>query len=47
MKKKILVVGGSGYLGSKFCEYNLSKNYIVHCLDNCIYQNNYSIIFLF
>ena len=43
MKKKILVVGGSGYLGSKFCEYNLSKNYIVHCLDNCIYQNNYSI----
>ena len=43
MKKKILVIGGSGYLGSKFCEYNLSKNYIVHCLDNCIYKNTYSI----
>ena len=43
MKKKILVIGGTGYLGSKFCEYNLSKNYIVHCLDNCIYKNSYSI----
>ena len=44
MKKKILVIGGSGYLGSKFCEYNLSKNYIVHCLDNSIYRNSYSIL---
>jgi nucleoside-diphosphate-sugar epimerase len=44
MKKKILVIGGSGYLGSKFCEYNLSKNHIVHCLDNCIYRNRYSIL---
>ena len=43
MNKKILVVGGAGYLGSKFCEFNLSKKKIVHCLDNCIYQNRYSI----
>ena len=43
MKKKILVIGGAGYLGSKFCEYHLSINNIVHCLDNCLYNNGYSI----
>lgn len=40
---KILVIGGAGYIGSKFCEYALSKNSIVHCYDNFLYNNNLSI----
>ena len=43
MNNKILVVGGAGYLGSKFCEFNLKNNNYVHCLDYCIYENEYSI----
>ncbi len=30
----ILVTGGAGFIGSNLCEYFLSKNYKVTCLDN-------------
>jgi UDP-N-acetylglucosamine/UDP-N-acetylgalactosamine 4-epimerase len=33
-KKSILVTGGAGFIGSNLCEYFLSKNYFVVCLDN-------------
>ncbi|HEU64536.1 MAG TPA: SDR family oxidoreductase, partial [Chlamydiae bacterium] len=34
MKKKALVTGGSGFLGSHLCERLLDKNYEVICVDN-------------
>lgn len=43
MKQKILVIGGAGYLGSMFCEKQLVKKNIVHCMDNSIYKNKYAI----
>jgi UDP-N-acetylglucosamine 4-epimerase len=33
-RKTILVTGGAGFIGSNLCEYFLSKNYKVVCLDN-------------
>lgn len=33
-KKKILITGGAGFIGSNLCEYFLSKEYEVVCLDN-------------
>jgi len=41
--KKILVVGGGGYIGSEFCSFLLGKGKTVHCLDKFIYKNSYSI----
>lgn len=32
--KKVLITGGAGFIGSNLCEYFLSKNYQVICLDN-------------
>jgi UDP-glucuronate decarboxylase len=34
MKKKVLVTGGSGFLGSHLCEKLLDKDYEVICIDN-------------
>ena len=33
-KKAILITGGAGFIGSNLCEYFLSKQYKVVCLDN-------------
>jgi UDP-N-acetylglucosamine 4-epimerase len=33
-KKAILITGGAGFIGSNLCEYFLSKEYKVVCLDN-------------
>lgn len=33
-KTRILITGGAGFIGSNLCEYFLSKNYKVVCLDN-------------
>jgi UDP-N-acetylglucosamine 4-epimerase len=33
-KQAILITGGAGFIGSNLCEYFLSKNYKVICLDN-------------
>lgn len=33
-KGKILITGGAGFIGSNLCEYFLSKEYSVVCLDN-------------
>jgi UDP-N-acetylglucosamine 4-epimerase len=31
---KILITGGAGFIGSNLCDYFVSKNYQVFCLDN-------------
>lgn len=36
MKKRILITGGAGFLGSHLCELFLSKGYHVVCMDNLI-----------
>lgn len=41
--EKILIIGGSGYIGSEFCKFITKKNIQVDCLDNGIYKNNFSI----
>lgn len=34
MSSKIVITGGAGFIGSNLCEYFVSKNYEVVCLDN-------------
>lgn len=34
MKKTVLITGGAGFIGSNLCDYFLSKDYKVVCLDN-------------
>lgn len=42
-KISILVTGGAGFIGSNLCEYFLSKNYKVTCLDNFSTGHRYNI----
>lgn len=34
LQVKVLITGGAGFIGSNLCEYFISKNYEVICLDN-------------
>ena len=36
MKKRILIMGGAGFIGSHLCELFLAKGYRVVCMDNLI-----------
>lgn len=55
MNRSILITGGAGFIGSNLCEYFLSKDYKVVCLDNfatghrhnlkdCIENDNFQLI---
>lgn len=33
MKKKVLVIGGAGFLGNNLCHYLVKRNYEVYCFD--------------
>ncbi len=46
-KKKILVTGGAGFIGSHLCEKLLEKGYAVFCLDNFFTGANKNIAHLF
>ena len=37
-KKRILVTGGAGFVGSHLCERLLSEGHEVYCLDNFFYR---------
>jgi len=41
--KKILLIGGAGYVGTIITSYFLKKGYKVNVLDNFIYNNQFSI----
>lgn len=41
--KRVLLLGGAGYVGSVLSQYLLNKNYHVRCLDSLIYNNNYAV----
>src|SRR5690554_5612701 len=45
--QKILITGGAGFIGSNLCEYFLSKEYKVTCLDNFATGHKYNIEHLF
>lgn len=40
MKKRILVTGGAGYIGSVLCEHLLDAGYKVKVVDNLMYRQN-------
>jgi UDP-glucuronate decarboxylase len=46
MRKKILVTGGAGFLGSHLCEKLLSDGHEVICVDNCFTGNKENIYHL-
>ncbi len=39
IKKKVLITGGAGFVGSHLCERLLKKGYFVYCLDNLVTGN--------
>ncbi len=43
MQTSILITGGAGFIGSNLCEYFLSENYKVTCLDNFSTGHKYNI----
>ena len=43
MSKKILLIGGAGYIGTVLSEYFLLKNYKVKCFDSLIYSQKYCV----
>tara|TARA_R110001599_G_scaffold353742_2_gene596036 strand:+ start:7835 stop:8776 length:942 start_codon:yes stop_codon:yes gene_type:complete len=46
MKKRVLVTGGAGFLGSHLCERLLSENHEVICADNFFTGNKQNIVHL-
>lgn len=42
-RMKILITGGAGFIGSNLCEYFLSKEYQVVCLDNFATGHRYNL----
>ena len=44
MKKKILIVGGSGYIGTILTDHFLNSGYYVRTIDLFLYNNNHCIL---
>lgn len=44
MSKKILIIGGAGYIGCVLTRYFLDKKYIITSLDSLIYKNDQFLI---
>ena len=43
MNKKILLIGGAGYIGSVISENFLKREYKIKCFDSLIYSQDYCI----
>lgn len=46
MKKKILILGGSGFLGSNLCRYLITKDYEVYSYDRSFSTNQENVHFI-
>ena len=44
MKKKVLVTGGTGFIGSNLCKRLLEENNEVLCLDNYFKGKKYRLL---
>lgn len=44
LNKRVLVIGGAGYIGTVVSDHLLKAGYAVSCLDNLMYQNNLCVI---
>ena len=40
MKKRVLMVGGAGYIGGLTCDYLIKDGFDVTVYDNLLYENN-------
>ena len=38
--KKILVIGGGGYVGVEVISHLVKKNFYVYCVDKFVYKKN-------
>ena len=39
MSRKVLIIGGAGYIGTVLCDYLFNHNYSVSSFDNFLYRN--------
>ncbi len=46
MKKRILITGGAGFIGSQFCEKLLNEENELICVDNFFTGNKQNIVYL-
>ena len=42
--KKLLIIGGAGYVGSAIVSYLIEKGYYVTVLDNLLYKNSCGVL---
>jgi len=43
-RRRVLVVGGAGYVGSVICDHFLTQGYDVRCFDNLLYSHDLAVV---
>jgi len=44
LKRKILLIGGAGYIGTIVTQHLLERGYLVKCIDNFIYGHDFTVL---